>query len=255
MFKANYLKTVSKVLHVPLTAVRRYVDQIKGREDGAEPIPPNFRYATIKAEPRQQIEQVTTIEKAPLSETVDNEVPVRKIDELHAKWNAAGSPDEREKTLEEIHKAGHQLGEAVGWLELGKNDPDFANDVAAAVVNRTPKFVGKNNARFSTYAYSIAKNQATEWKRKRARYKKRFPDHDGELEEYGSNDDLLSADARLLRFHLLHGLNKIEKVLFNLMCEGRGTVEIAQTLKIHPRAAESRIRRLRDKLRKKVKPQ
>lgn len=80
-----------------------------------------------------------------------------------------------------------------------------------------------------------------------------YADYDVELKKHGVSDDWSSADARLLKADLSKGLSRKEKVLLEFICEGRNPIEIAQILGITQHAADSRVRRLRQSLRKKIK--
>jgi len=249
--RASNFEAVAEAIGVSVGKVRAYVERLRGRPEGPKPIQPVKHYATIKAEP------IPPIERPPIKEAPPLEAAkCRELDALYDKW-AAASPDERAAVVKEIYRPAHELGTAAGWLELHENDPDFPGDVAAAIVSKIPNFWGRNNAKFSTYAYSIAKRMATEWRRKRGRYTKGldvYADYDAELEKHGVSDDWFSSDARLLKADLSKGLSREDGALLELMCEGRTPLEIAQVLDITQHAAESRIRRLRDRLAKKIKP-
>jgi RNA polymerase sigma factor (sigma-70 family) len=251
MASASYVEAVAKVIRIPVGRVRAYLERLKERPEGPESIPSVVRYATIKAEPILAEPLFTIQEVAP--EAAELEGGKRwELDDLHNKWGAA-SPDERPAALEDIRRSAHKLGTAVMRLELHEAIPGFASEVAATVVDKIAAFQRKNKSKFSTYVYGIAKKKALARKRKFARDRRRAREYaDYVREKDQGNDPWSSADARLLKADLLKGLSHEKMVLLNLMCEGRNTLEIAQILHITQHAAESRVRRLRERLIKKI---
>ena len=254
MKRASYIEAVAKFIGVPVGEVRAHIRRLKRRAEGPESIPSVVRYATIKAGPIPDIEQPAAIQEGARPEAAEPEPANRwELNNLYDKWVAAASPDERTAVLKDIRREAKKLGSAVGWIELYGSNPDFASEVAAAVVNKIAAFQRENNSKFSTYAYGIGKKKALERKRKFARDRKRSKRYEDYLREKDrANDPWSSANARLLKADLLKGLNDEKRVLLDLMCDGRNPIEIAKILDITQDAAESRVRRLRETLRKKI---
>jgi hypothetical protein len=80
----------------------------------------------IKEVPTPELAGLAMIEEVPPLEAAALEAAEYwELDDLHSKWAAASSPEERAALLEEMHTAAQKLGSAVGWRELHENDPDL----------------------------------------------------------------------------------------------------------------------------------
>jgi RNA polymerase sigma factor (sigma-70 family) len=230
MQRASYYDAVAGVIGLPVKKVLAYINRRKLRPTRQGIRAESARLATIKEGSRWE------------------------LNDLYDKWRN-GSDEERSSLQEQIYKAALKPAKAVMWKELREDDPHFPNDVAAEVVRRTPAFEGRRTSKFSTYAYGIAKKKAIEKKRKIARYKKRFDvnaDYEKEIEKTLSYGALDSVDERLFRNELARGLKPEEIALLDGMVEGMSVKELAARLGIRQHAAETRVRRLRSKLREKI---
>jgi len=171
--------------------------------------------------------------------------------ELYQAWSEAKDPNEKRELLGSLHMSvkGHARG--VVYSKYPEASHHLAEEIADDVILGISNFRGES--KFSTYVHSVGENKTNEQLRKKVREKKLIgqsfePEDDNDERHPAAESDL---NQRIILHDLSKGLKPGEKALLKAIAEGRSTKEIADRLGISLHAAESRVRRLRAKLRKK----
>ena len=134
---------------------------------------------------------------------------------------------------------------------------DLSHEIAKAALN-VDRF--KEESRFSTWVQAIASRKCWEELRRRTRRRAVFdawPEPDDEDDDFQIADDraeenFARVDVTVSVEQLAEDLNPEEEQLLMMVLDGLDQNVIAARLGITPHAAESRRRRLRGKLRKKL---
>jgi RNA polymerase sigma factor (sigma-70 family) len=183
-----------------------------------------------------------------------------KTDEnhLYAQWRDAPAeekPELKEQLFNEVLKRARN----VMWRKIPEADKNFARDIASVVIEQLAQFEGKSE--FSTWVHRIILNHCNLYLRKNVQDKNRLyvsvnPEKDIKLKDpraeaaFDRVDGAL--DAEPLE-QLVETLPKKDGVLLDCMLDGITMVEAAEKLGVTEDAAESRWRRLKIRLRKKIR--
>lgn len=170
-------------------------------------------------------------------------------DELYDRW-AQAPPEERSEIERQLVHEVQKHARKVIWLKLEEENPDLVQEIAAGAM-RLDRFSG--GSKFSTWVHGIAKNQIKEELRSRKR-RRRVIDENIEFDE--ENEAFAAEppdqDVGIALDQLGEGLSEAEAAVFEAMVEGKDQNEIAAELGIGAEAVDSRRRRLKEKLRKKI---
>jgi RNA polymerase sigma factor (sigma-70 family) len=181
--------------------------------------------------------------------------PALDENQLYDRWRNAPQ-EEKPRWEQQLYQRVVTHARAVVVSMLGEDDRDLPYDIASEVVLQLQSFQQKS--KFSTYAHSIARNKVLQKKRDLARYRRTFVAYDDlKQKKPRSADpcdpsdfcDPLPSIGPLIQ--LPDGLNQQERLLLKTMSQGGSVVDIAEGLGITISAAESRWRRLKNKLEKK----
>jgi len=194
---------------------------------------------------------VFTAQKAPqpAAQLLTVAVDTATLDEnaLYADWQKAS--DEEKSRLEfPLYSAIREHAKSLILKSLGKDDPDLEHEIGVAAISGLSNFLGKS--KFSTWVQRIALNKINQELRTRERHRKVFAESD-DAHEPISNDTQEHLDEQFRLAALTKGLTSDELTLLDGELHGMSRREVAETLGITVNAAESRWRRLKDKLRKK----
>lgn len=171
---------------------------------------------------------------------------------LYQRWRDAQTDDERLEAEEQLFRAILKHAAAVIWQQLHEFNDALALNIAGDAVTRLSSFEGRSE--ISTWVHAIAKKQATQEKRLRARYRKVFncnavvtdiPLGPNEVQEPAQRecpDDWVA----LMRFRA--NLPEQSVRLLDGILAGKDQNVLADELGISAEAAQSRRRRLLVKL-------
>jgi RNA polymerase sigma factor (sigma-70 family) len=180
--------------------------------------------------------------------------------ELYQAWIDA-PPEEKEKVALKLVPLLQRHARAVIWMILTEprheEVEDLAQEIVAAAL-RLGRF--KRESRFSTWVQAIANRKC--WQELRSRKRRgavidEFAEIEGEdgevhIEDHAALAPFARINVKLSLEQLAEGLSAEETELHGLVLEGLDQNAIADRLGISPAAAETRRRRLRDKLREIV---
>jgi RNA polymerase sigma factor (sigma-70 family) len=206
---------------------------------------PRFHYATLKAVPR-----VAGAEEVEPARTDENE--------LYAQWCAA-SDEEKPQLEKRLFNKLTQHAQAVMWEKIPDADKRLAPDIASVVMEHLAKF--KGNSKFSTWTHRIILNHCYQYLRGKVDSRSRLYVSENPEEDTKLKDP--QAEAAFARVEqgidleplerLVRGLPSEDQVLLDCRIDGMTMVEAAAKLKISEDAAESRLRRLVESLRKEFR--
>ena len=175
-------------------------------------------------------------------------------DELYESLKDAG-PEERPELERQLFAQVQKHARAVVWIHLGECRREAVEDLEQEIAAAALRFQDfREESLYSTWVHSIAKRKAWEEIRRRTRGRRVFDENaefDEEDEEFGEEPP--DHTVALTLEHLGEGLSDEEKALYEAMLEGKDQNEIAAQLGIGPEAADSRRRRLREKLQRKFR--
>ncbi len=185
------------------------------------------------------------------------EVPPRTTheNELYRQWCEV-SDQQKPGIVKRLNDAVLKHARAVIWQQLEEQNPDLAQNIAAAVIMRLATF--RQKSKFSTWVEGIARKQIKQELRRRTRSRKVFDDH-SDLFKHVENEKELEDPkataayrARILLETVRNELSPEDYFLLEGRTDGMTMAETAEKLGVSENTAESRWRRLRSHLRKKL---
>jgi RNA polymerase sigma factor CnrH len=254
----NLAARLAEVLELPIEVIQAYEKPLKPASyratqkivckvsDTERPA----HYATLKA-----VADIPAAEKVASSKTDENE--------LYAQWRDAAvekKPELEKKLFNKL--VDHSNG--VIWQMMHERDPELealARDIASDAVKNLSLGRFSERSKFSTYVQGIAKNKINEEMERRIVRRNRFyvsknPEEDIELADSNAKDAFERVEegldlAPLER--LVQALPKKDHVLLDCVLNGMTMTEAAEKLGDTEDAAESRLRRLKTRLKKKIR--
>jgi RNA polymerase sigma-70 factor (ECF subfamily) len=169
--------------------------------------------------------------------------------DLYQRWLESGDNDKTE-ILETLFKLVLKQAKAVVRLKVPEAPPNLAREIASEVIQRLPEF--RQESLFSTWAHRIAINKANLEIRRKVEMRGRFVkyeecEQDADLAVENAADIL---DREILLDQIKRELNPVDSALIDYKLDGLSTKAAAERLGVSEDAAESRLRRLMNDLKK-----
>jgi RNA polymerase sigma factor (sigma-70 family) len=241
---------LSKVLDLPVKTIRDYCNRHKSI---------TFTVARKRArrsylkEPRARLMTLKDVLPPP------EEVAEPKTDENERYEQWRDSPEEQKKELAgQLYGSVLRHAKAVIWLTIHEVQDNLASELAATVIMQLPRFKGE--AKFSTWVHRIILNHCYQLIRQRKVAKKRFYVSEDLEDDINLKDSKAEAafegvekalDSGRLE-HLIRALPKKDYVLLHCRLDEMTMAETALKLGDSEDAVESRWRRLKTRLKKKI---
>jgi RNA polymerase sigma factor (sigma-70 family) len=189
-----------------------------------------------------------------------NEVEIPKTDEneVYAQWRDA-SPEEKEVFERELFGNVHRHARAVIFQTIHQANKDLAHDITSTVITQLADFKGKS--KFSTWVHRIILNHCYDYIRRTTVERERFYASENPQDDIRLKDD--KAEGAFYRVdqaldleplkRLIEELPNKDYVLLDCRLDGLTIQEAATKLGDSEDAVESRWRRVRSRLRKKIR--
>ena len=175
--------------------------------------------------------------------------------ELYEKWKVA-QPEHRAELEKLLFSAIQRHVRGFVWLKLGETNEDLVQEIAIAAMD-FKKF--REECLLSTWVEVIAGPKCNELVRKRVRRRKVFDENIRVFEEVEDHEEdrgiapgvEIDPVSEIAAKELAEGFSPDERTLWEGIQDGLEQAELAELLGIKEHAAESRRRKLREKLNKK----
>jgi RNA polymerase sigma-70 factor, ECF subfamily len=167
---------------------------------------------------------------------------------LYDEWQKATSTQDREDILGKMYPVLKRHVETVIWGKLQNSDPDLAHDIVQTVLTGLDKFRG--NSQFSTWVESIARNKCVDEIRRRQRRREHIDDN-VQIDDLEASDNQPrvkpDAESSAIFGEAWGNLTAEDRDLLDKAKEGWTPNDVAKHYDITPSAAESRIRRAKQR--------
>jgi len=175
---------------------------------------------------------------------------------VFGQYMAATDPAEREELQRELIRLVEKYSNAQIWELLQEVRPDLVNKILEGVLRGIPRFRGESS--FTTWVGTIIRNVCRSDLRKRLTEKDRWlqfeavfaRDDEGDLYVPGPSEEE-KAYRNLILESVKEHLSEEERILLELLLEGRSHAEIGKVLGCSTDAARQKKKRLFDKVKGK----
>jgi RNA polymerase sigma factor (sigma-70 family) len=251
MANPNLVERLAELLDLPIEVIQAYgkpqervsFRAARKKVGTVSEVNPLARYATLKA-----VADIPPAEEAAPPKNVENE--------LYAQWRDA-SDAEKPKMEKKLFNSILRRARNVIWKKIPEAHEDLARDIASVVIEQLAEFKGQNKSEFTTWEHRIILNQCNVHLRKKVKDRKRFyvsesPEDDIKLADSKAKYAFDRVEEGLDLERLVQTLPRKDHVLLGCVLDGMTMLEAAEKLGDTEDAAESRLRRLKARLKKKI---